>query len=116
MTDPRRETAKAVNRLTRLLDRMEQIANADGDPDATAIREEIDDVRGLLLDALDAGDIEAAHSTRVKFKRGEGTRDEDEWRLESTGATPEGSVDALEEQIDEVEERLVSRVRSLQPE
>jgi len=104
--DARREVAVVVNRMTRLIDDL---------PDDAKTVSELDEMRGLLVDALESSSgLEPAHNTRVKLKRGSGTRDEDEWRFESSGATPSGAVEALEEQIAEADD-LMGEIRGFDP-
>ncbi len=55
-------------------------------------------------------------SMSVDISRGNGTRDQEKWKLKGKGRTAEDAIAELETQLDELEERLADRVRNIQPE
>jgi hypothetical protein len=55
-------------------------------------------------------------SIEATITRGTGTRDQEKWRIKGKGRDADEAIDEFETQLDQLEDDLADRVRSLQPE
>lgn len=54
-------------------------------------------------------------SLQVTLTRGNGTRDQEKWRIKGKGEDAERALEEFEAQLERVENELADRVRALQP-